>query len=182
MKSIFTVLLVTSFCPLFAQSFVFQDELSTVTFSIRNFGTTVEGEFHRLSGEFYLDEQDVSRSHFDASVEAGSIDTGIGLRDKHLRQKNYFDAEHFPKLRIASTKIVKASHGGWRAQAQVTIKGVTKDLLIEFTIQENGSSRVFAAEFTLNRIDFNVGDSSFTLADLVTVHLRVVGTAKAGNP
>jgi polyisoprenoid-binding protein YceI len=178
MKSLFIILVFAFSLSLSAQPFIFDSELSKVTFAIKNFGATVRGEFHQLNGEFYLDEENISKNHFDASVDAASIDTGIGLRDKHLKRGAYFDAERFPKMRITSNRIVKEANGMWRSYAQVTLKGITKEAVIDFKIETNGQSRIFTAAMMLNRLDFNVGESSFSLSDSVMVQIRVVGNSK----
>jgi polyisoprenoid-binding protein YceI len=182
MKPLFIILLSAFSVALPAQPLIFDSELSKVTFVIKNFGAPVKGEFHQLNGEFYLDEENISKSRFDASVDAASIDTGIGLRDKHLKREAYFDAERFPKLRIESNRIVKQSKGVWRSYALISIKGIKRETVIDFVIETSGQSRIFTAALMLNRLDFNVGESSFSLSVSVMVKISAVGNMKSPTP
>jgi polyisoprenoid-binding protein YceI len=38
-------------------------------------------------------------------VNSASIDTGIELRNKHLKKEEYFDVKTYPQIKFASTKI-----------------------------------------------------------------------------
>ena len=86
-----------------AQTYVFNDAQSSVKFEIRNFGVAVRGELHGLQGLLVLDETNTPVSHFHAAVDVASINTGIGLRDRHLLQENYFDYKQFPTIKIESS-------------------------------------------------------------------------------
>ena len=51
-----------------------------------------------------LDENDLTRSVVEATIDASSIDTGTAQRDAHLRSADFFDVEKFPELRFRSTR------------------------------------------------------------------------------
>lgn len=181
MKTVFGFFLSTISAAISAQSFTFNPELSTVTFSIKNFGVTVKGEFRGLGGEFFLDESLPSASHFYAFVDASTVDTGIKLRDKHLRQDDYFDVDRFPKIRIVS-KTISRTGALWTALANITIKDITLEATISFKTEKQSGRQVFTATLNLNRLDYGVGQNSFTLGDEVVVHLRIVGTEISHGP
>lgn len=179
LKLIMKVVLLFGLCFLCtsvsAQTYVFNDARSSITFEIRNFGVAVSGEFHGLQGLFVLDQANVPASHFHASVDVASISTGIGLRDRHLLQENYFDYKEFPAISIESKYISKNSVR-WVAEAIITIKNVSKTISFEFDPHITGGECKVSASFVLNRLDFGVGSQSFSLSDEVLVRMNVVGT------
>jgi polyisoprenoid-binding protein YceI len=79
---------------------------SGINFSIRHMVVSkVRGRFARFSGTLALDEEDLTRSVVEATIDASSIDTGTGQRDDHLRSADFFDVARFPELRFRSTRI-----------------------------------------------------------------------------
>src|SRR5262252_10020672 len=60
-----------------------QPEASEVTFRATSRLMNADGRFHRVSGEVTVDPQNLATARISLSIEAASIDTGIGLRDNH---------------------------------------------------------------------------------------------------
>jgi polyisoprenoid-binding protein YceI len=55
----------------------------------------------------------------------------------------------------------------------ITIKGVSKEIRFPFTQKPKNGGYLFEGEFKLNRLDFGVGEKSFSLADELTVELSI---------
>jgi len=83
----------------------FDTGYTTVEFVIRNLFFKVKGRFRDLEGRIVLDESDIGRSSVNATIKAGSIDTGNKRRDAHLLLKDFFDVEKFPDIEFTSTSI-----------------------------------------------------------------------------
>ena len=159
----------------FSQTFELQDSESRVEFQVRNFGLMVKGGMKGLMGQFVLDEDSIERSHFYASVRCETVDTGIALRDRHLLKDEYFNTKQYPVVAIASKKIKRVNER-WLAVADVTIKDVTRQVMIPFTIERTAGGAVFKGGFSIDRRDFNVGGNSLTLDDTVEVKLVISGS------
>lgn len=144
------------------------DANDSVTFIIRNFGINTKGEFKGLKGTIKWDPANPAASSFNVSVDAATVNTGIDSRDEHLRKDDYFDVAKYPTLNFVSTSV-----SGNTVTGNITIKGVTKQISFPFTVTTSGSSYIFSGNFTLNRLDFNVGSSSMVLSNSVNVSLRV---------
>ncbi len=151
------------------------DSENAVTFVIKNLGINTKGEFNGLKGMIDWNEDDPAESKFDVTAAVNTINTGIDTRDKHLKREEYFDAEKYPDIRLASSSIVK-SNDGFVMNGMVTIKGVSKNISFPFTAVKNTNDYLFSGKFTINRRDFGVGGNSVTLSDNVEVSLNV--TAK----
>jgi polyisoprenoid-binding protein YceI len=141
-----------------------------VKFTIKNTGIKVDGSLTGLDMILNFDEQSSSNS-FKASVKTNTIKTGIDARDNHLKKESYFNVEKFPLISIESNKITSLGNGKYLANCTIKIKGVSKSISIPFTYSYVNNMGVFKSSFVLNRLDFNVGESSFVLADDVLVHL-----------
>jgi len=165
------VLLVVS-CTTTAQTKI--DNSKGVTFEIKNFGLTVEGSFSGLKGEINFDPQNVSTALFDVSLEVSTVDTGISLRDNHLKKEEYLDAKNYPKMKFVSKSVVKDDKSNtWILTGRLTIKKTTKEISFPFLVSKQNAHDNFKGEFRINRRDFGVGGKSFSMADEVRVILDI---------
>lgn len=150
------------------------DNGSSVKFKIKNLGVTIGGSFTGLQGRIVFDPANPATASIEASIDVSSINTGIDLRDDHLRSSDYFDVKNYPKIRFVSTRVSSGSKPGtFIVTGNLTIKNVTRETSFPFnTIPQNGGY-LFSGEFKINRRDYKVGGSSITMSDNLTVLLKV---------
>ncbi len=152
------------------------DSEDAVTFVIKNLGINTKGELSGLKGTIEWNEDSPAVSRMAITVAVSTLNTGIDTRDNHLKKEEWFDAEHYPELKIASNSIAKTSTG-YTLNATLTIKDISKNISFPFTATKKpDGSYLFSGKFTINRRDFGVGGNSVTLSDNVDVSLNV--TAK----
>lgn len=157
----------------FAQSFTPVDSLSPVTFKIKNLGFNTSGSFSGLAGVITFSPDNLAGCSFDVHIEANTVNTGVDLRDEHLRGTDYFDVKNHPQIRFVSVKVTGSNKSGTLfVFGKLTMKGITKDLSFPFTVQPYMDGYLFNGTFKLNRRDFKVGGGS-TLSDNLTVILKV---------
>ena len=86
---------------------------SAVKFEVKNFGSAVNGNFKKVTGQVQYDGKHLEKADVKASVEVGSIDTGIGARDHHLESKEFFDVSKFPQATFVSQAIESQPDGSF---------------------------------------------------------------------
>lgn len=179
MRAIFTTLFaITAFGIMQAQTH-WKVNTSSINFKIKNAGLTVEGCFTGLVADIKFDSAHYLKSSMEASVDVGTISTGIAMRNNHLKKEEYFDATKYPKISVKSVSFVKERNGTYKGSFKLTIKGTTKDVLIPFSYSEAGNTAVFKSTFILNRRDYSVGGSSWTMSD--EANITIVINAQKGN-
>lgn len=146
--------------------------LWSVKFSIDNAGFEVGGTLNVIEAEIKFDPEDLRHSYIHASADPSSIQTGISIRDKHLKRSDYFDVVNFPEIRIQSKSFKKNGAQTYTGKFDLTIKGITKEIEIPFTIKKNRGI-YYEASFEINRLDFNIGDTSITLDEKVKISISV---------
>jgi polyisoprenoid-binding protein YceI len=77
----------------------------------------VRGKFNKLGAEIVLDDEDLTRSKVDITIDAAGIDTGIADRDSHLRSPDFLDAAKHPAIRYVGRRVEKRSGGATRSSA-----------------------------------------------------------------
>ena len=69
--------------------------------------SNVKGQFPALTGKLTLDENDITKSQIEATIDTASITTREPQRDAHLKSADFFDVEKYPTMSFKSTKIVQ---------------------------------------------------------------------------
>lgn len=148
---------------------------SKVAFKIKNAGINVNGSFDTFECSIQYNEKMQAPSSVSATIQANSINTGIAARDKHLRNKDFFEVEKYPVITFTSAQVLKTS-AGFVADGTLKIKDVSRSVKIPFTYSGDSEAGVFQGTVNLNRIDYHVGSNSMTMSDDVTVLLTVAVT------
>ena len=154
----------------------FKVKSSAITFKIKNAGLMVDGSFTGLEADIKFNQLKPDESTIKATVNSKSVNTGNNMRDEHLRKAEYFDVDKFPKITLQSTKIEKTGPITFKGTFNLTMKGVTKIVVIPFTFMKIPEKTEFKGSFQINRRDFGVGGNSMTLSDNATINLSIIVT------
>ena len=143
---------------LFAGNYNVDVAHSNVGFTVKHMMiTNVTGKFNDVLGSFEYDEKTNKLKSLDGEIIVASINTANEKRDTHLKAKDIFDAEKFPKITFKSTKVEDDAVYG-----DFTMKGITKNIKLEL---ENGGTVTdpwgkqragFELEGKINRKDFGI--------------------------
>lgn len=124
-----------------------------------------EGFTSRIDGFLFLagggldGPTDLTSSEFYFEVDLGSLDTGIGLRNRHMRD-NYLETDRFPFASFEGrvTALEKEGPGGYRAAARGTlaIHGVEREREIECTAAPSGEALRVQCAFTVVLSDHDI--------------------------
>ena len=158
---------------------------STVGFGVKHMGiATVRGEFNDFEGTLEIGE-DVSSAKIYGTVKTQSVDTNEPQRDDHLRSPDFFDAAEFPELSFESTSIEALDDEEFRITGQLTIHGVTNEIVLHADVQGTdvdpwGNERV-GLEVTgqLSRGDYGMkfnqalGSGNLMVADKVKLEIDI---------
>ncbi len=135
---------------------------SNVLFTVRHMVIAkVTGKFKDYSGTIVYDEKDLSKSSVNVTIKVASIDTENEARDKHLRSDDFFNAAQDSLITFTSKRIEKKGEG-FVAVGDLTIRGVTREIVLPFTIlgiinDPWGNKRLgVEASTTINRFDYGV--------------------------
>ena len=117
-----------------------------------------EGITERIDGYVLLEEDSlragdtVAGGEIYFEVELASLDTGIGLRDRHMRE-NYLETERFPYARYsADIEGARVSPGGgWivTTSGDFNVHGVGRPLSVECLVSPAGGGYRVRCEFQL---------------------------------
>ena len=164
------------------------------TFTIRHYFTKVSGRFNELVGKIVYDEKNLLASSVDVTILAKSVFTANERRDADLRSQNFFWADSFPALTFKSTKVVPGEGKKFKVEGNLTMRGVTKLVVLDSELLGVGPANVtgsplrlvagFEGTTMVNRKDFNIvwnralDQGGTLLGDDVSIHLTVEAKAE----
>ena len=145
-----------------AQTYDIDASHSGIHFSVRHMMIAkVRGSFASFSGRITLDESDLSKSSFSATIDASSIDTKEPKRDGHLKSADFFDTEKYPTITFASRR-AEAKGSDLRVVGDLTMHGITREVTLDLERLGSGKDpwgnarQGFAARGSVNRTDFGL--------------------------
>ena len=136
---------------------------SSVNFHVRHLMVSkVHGRFAKWGGSLVIDNNDITKSRVEVTIETASVDTKEEKRDAHLRSADFFDTEKYPTMTFVSTNVTKKSDDELEVIGDLTIAGTTKS--VKLSVESagivkdpwGGTRAGFSAKTTINRKDFGL--------------------------
>jgi polyisoprenoid-binding protein YceI len=159
--------------------FRIQPEASEITFRATSRLMNADGRFSRFSGDVVVDPALLTGGRVTLTIDASSLDTGIEMRDNHLRSSDFFEVERFPTVAFQSLRIEAA---GRRATVvgRLTLHGVTREIAVPIDVQITSTALVASGEFIVNRGEYGMTYNSFV--NPIGNEVRVAFTFRARGP
>jgi len=105
---------------------------SSAQFSVRHMAiSTVRGAFSKVNGAILLDDNDITKSTVDVTIDVSTVDTREPDRDKDLRSDKFFDVAHYPSITFKSKRVQQVATGKLKVTGDLTIHGTTKEVVLD---------------------------------------------------
>jgi len=161
---------------------------SSVGFSIRHLVGKVHGSFTKFIGTITVDRANLEKSSIDASIDVTSVNTANEKRDAHLQVPDFFDTAKFATATFKSKSWKKTGEDSFDVTGDLTIKGVTKEIVLKAKLLAFGPGMQGAqlsgweASVTLNKADFGVNGPAMlgkALGDEVAITIAIEAGLKS---
>jgi polyisoprenoid-binding protein YceI len=144
------------------ETYVIDPVHSSVEFKIRHIVGKVPGAFTKFSGTITVDRDNLENSSVEATIDVASLNTFNDNRDKDLKSPSYFDLAKFATMTFKSTSWKKTGDGTFDVTGDLTIHGITKEVVLKVDSLGFGPGMQGAqlsgwdASTTIKRADFGV--------------------------
>lgn len=146
---------------------------SKLTFTTSQSGAVFTSVFETFETQIWFHADDLAQSKVIATIDMFSAETGDMESTSALTEKDWFHAEAFPYAVFETTQFTQLGADTYEAAAKLTLRGVSKDIVLPFTLNiENGQAHM-QGQITLNRADYNVGTGMWSATDSVPNEVRV---------
>jgi polyisoprenoid-binding protein YceI len=122
----------------------------------------VNGTLGDVKGTVELDEQDLTHSSVEVTIDTHALDTRNKKRDAHLKSKDFLDVRKHPAITFKSTHLEKKGDD-FLVTGDLTIRGVTRSVVLTAQLSapvqnpfDKTVTRGVKAEGRINREDFGL--------------------------
>jgi polyisoprenoid-binding protein YceI len=152
---------------------------STVVATARHLGiASIRARFSEVGGRITV-RRPVEQSSVYAEIKAASLDSGIKMRDDHLRSPDFLDVEAYPTISFESTGLRQRGADRWTIAGDLTLHGERRAIELDLTYGGwgpdpwGGVRAAFHAETQLQRNDFAINYSAMVRAGVAAVGTTV---------
>ncbi len=138
-------------CSFLAYTQQFNLDLSKAKVSFYFHGEKVNGSVAGLKATVNINKDKPELSEINGSVDVSTLETGNKMRDKHLKSKDYFEAEKFPTISFKS-KGVKKENDSYVVVGLLKIKDIEREE--KFTLSISNGKLVFKG--SMNSADYGI--------------------------
>lgn len=142
--------------------------------------------FGQVDGTLVYDADKVSASSVQVTLPLTGLSALADQFYDHLTSDKWFDAAKYPNATFKSTKVEAAGEGKLKVTGDLTVKGVTKPVVLDVTLNKVGEHPMakvpaigFDATATVKRSDFGVGAYAPMVSDEVSLKITTEATADA---
>ena len=154
------------------------------SFEIDHLGfSTQRGRFNETGGKITLDPKSADGGRIAVVIQTASISTGLAELEKHLRSKDFFDADRYPQISFNSDKLTFIGEKLAAVDGKLTMHGITKPVRLTVDRFNCGVNPISMknvcganAVGTLKRSDFGIDKYAPLLADEVKVVIQIEAT------
>ena len=112
---------------------------------------------------------DLKSNFIDFYLDLNTLETGISLRDKHMR-KNYLETDKYPFAEFTGKfQTLKTPSNTWQevlVVGEFKVHGVTKQLSIKGRMKQEGQDLIIEAAWKLKLSDYNIEIPSVVFYEL----------------
>jgi polyisoprenoid-binding protein YceI len=155
---------------------------STLSFSLRHIVSKFTGSFTKVTGTIVADRDDLTKTTVDATIAISSINTADEKRNGHVLSPDFFDVAKFPTASFKSTAWVKTGEDSYDVTGDLTIKDVTKPVVLKVKVLGFGPGMGGAqlsgweATTTIKKSEFGLAGPAMlskALGDDVTISIGI---------
>jgi len=142
--------------------------------------------FRDYAGTVTFDQEDVSNSAVEVTIDPASVDSGVPDFDAHLKSSDFFHVEEHPEVTFKTTKVIRTGKNTGRMIGDLTIKGITKPVTLDVTLTYAGEHPLapfsdkykgrqaagFKATGRVLRSDFDLGRNAPLVSDWVDIEIN----------
>jgi polyisoprenoid-binding protein YceI len=146
---------------------------STLGFSAEQTGAKFRGRFSSYSAAIDFDPAHPEKAHIVVVIDPASAATGDRQRDTALPEDDWFAVRKFPKARFEATSVRRKGPNAYEALGALTLRGVTRQVTLPFTLEITGASARARGHLDLTRTAFGVGQGSWASGQWVGLTVGV---------
>jgi polyisoprenoid-binding protein YceI len=134
-----------------------------------------DGGFNGVRGTVNVKDGDVATAQIKVDIDMTTLYTDTPNLTTHLKSRDFFEVQKFPKAAFVSTKIEKKGEES-TVTGKLTLHGVTKELSFPAKIEATPAGLSLESNFEINRHDWKVSFGPGRVDDMVKLSLKITAS------
>jgi len=147
----------------------------TMKYSHLGFSEPVLG-FRTFDGTLNIDPENLSDMNLTVNIDPASIDSRVEVFNGHLKGEKFFNVAEHPEITFVSTAAMPESSGNGKIAGDLTIKGITKPVVLDVVLNKAGKNPInqketigVSAKTTIKRSEWDLGLYAPNVSDDVEI-------------
>jgi len=165
-----------------AETYVLDPDHTYILFRVKHLGVGYSyGQFSGATGSFRLEDTPGAKSLIEIEAQAKLINTGVQIRDNHIRSQDFLNVENYPIISFRSTSVEKVEQDLYRISGDLMLLGKTRPITVKARQTGAGKDpwgkyrKGFETSFTIKRSDFGMDFMLGGVSDEVDLTVSVEG-------
>jgi polyisoprenoid-binding protein YceI len=157
---------------------------SWINFHVKS-SVKIAGKFDKWDATLTFTSPDETTGVLEIKIQAATVDTGSGMKNRKLKSRDFFDVEQNPLITFKSTKFVRTGPHTFEVDGDFTIRGVSNPEKMTLTVSGKGTgSGEIKGSMVFNRKDYGMdkGIPFIKIADHIDVNFHLKGKRVGGPP
>jgi polyisoprenoid-binding protein YceI len=130
-------------------------------------GVPLDAKFGAWDADIDFDPADLAHSTVTVGIGTGSFDSQSEERDEAVKEPDWFDVAAYPQARFVTKSIRPAGAGRYEAIADLTVRNITREVKLPFSLTIEGTVARMDGTLTVQRAEFGVGQGQWAATDHV---------------
>lgn len=153
-------------------AYVADPQQSRLEFTGVQAGADFKAAFHKFSAAVDFSPDALANSRIEVQIDLNSVDSMDKDRDSTIRGPDIFDVAHWPTAHYLTRSFAKTA-AGYSAVGALTLRGVTKDVPIDFQFTQVGTGAKLVGSAKLKRLDFGAGQGDWKSTEEVADAVKI---------
>lgn len=146
---------------------------SQISFGFKQENVPGEGKFRKFSAQVSFDAARLDATRANIEVDVTSVDLGDPGWNNDIQGASWFNTKQHPKAGFVATGAKAIAGGRYESPAKFTLKGVTRDVVANFTAKADAGGTLLEGSVPLKRGDFKIGDGPWADTSVVAAEVAV---------
>jgi polyisoprenoid-binding protein YceI len=135
-------------------------------------GAEFKAVFHKFTADVRFAPEALASASFDVVIDLASVDSQDKDRDTTIRGPDIFDVAHWPSAHYVTRSFARTA-SGYRAAGSLTLRGVTKEVPLDFQFTTAGTGAKLVGTAMLKRLDFGAGQGDWKSTQWIADEVKV---------
>lgn len=155
---------------------------SAIGFNFSQMGVSIKGGFKRFVAQMVFDPAKPEAGRAQIEIDLASIDAGSSEANEESAGRLWFNRSVYPRAVFVSSQIRALGNNRFEMRGTLTLKGVSRELVVPLTFTLGKNAALFDGVFTLKRLDYGIGEGMWadvsTVANDVLIKFHITAVAK----